>query len=77
MPEPELNSKNMSVVHKQIPNAYLFLGAAVGEPSEWETNHSPRAAFDDSVVPDAAAFLAECALRRLRAEPGGHSRKAV
>lgn len=77
MPEPELGSEDMSVVHEQVPGAYLFLGAAVGEPSEWETNHSPRAAFDDSVVPDAAAFLAECALRRLRAEPGGHSRKAV
>jgi hippurate hydrolase len=29
-------------------------------------NHSPRAEFDDSVVPDAAALLAELALRRLR-----------
>jgi hippurate hydrolase len=28
-------------------------------------NHSPRARFDDSVVPDAAALLAELALRRL------------
>jgi hippurate hydrolase len=28
-------------------------------------NHSPRAHFDDSVVPDAAALLAELALRRL------------
>jgi hippurate hydrolase len=27
-------------------------------------NHSPRAAFDDSVVPDGAALLAELALRR-------------
>ncbi len=77
MPEPELGSEDMSVVHEQVPGAYLFLGAAVGEPSEWETNHSPRAAFDDAVLPDAAAFLAECALRRLRAEPSGASRKAV
>jgi hippurate hydrolase len=30
-----------------------------------EDNHSPRAAFDDSVVPDATAWLAEVALRRL------------
>ena len=29
-------------------------------------NHSPRAAFDDAVLPDGAAWLAEVALRRLR-----------
>jgi hippurate hydrolase len=35
----------------------------------WEhapDNHSPRAAFDDALLPDAAALLAELALRRVR-----------
>ncbi|WP_217920245.1 hypothetical protein [Actinomadura sp. BRA 177] len=28
-------------------------------------NHSPQAAYDDAVLPDAAALLAELAVRRL------------
>ncbi|MCW2940718.1 MAG: amidohydrolase, partial [Actinomycetia bacterium] len=31
-------------------------------------NHAPEAAFDDAVLPDGAALLAELALRRLDQE---------
>lgn len=65
MPHPELGSEDMSYVLNEVPGAYLFLSACVGDPAQADANHSPRAAFDDSVVPDAAAFLAEVTLRRL------------
>ena len=65
MPHPELGSEDMSFVLDEVPGAYLFLSACVGDPEQADANHSPRAAFDDSVLPDAAAFLAEVALRRL------------
>ena len=36
-----------------------------GEPESAPNNHSPLAAFDDGVLADAAALLAELATRRL------------
>ena len=51
----------------------------MGDPAEADDNHSPRARFDDTVLTDAAAFLAEVALRRLSlasgrtANPNGQS----
>lgn len=67
MPNPELGSEDMAFVFEQVPGAYLNLSACPGtsDPGTAPDNHSPRAQFDDSVVADAAAFLAEAALRRL------------
>ena len=66
MTNPELGSEDMAVVFEHVPGAYLNLSAcATGDPELADDNHSPRAAFDDSVLPDAAAYLAEVALRRL------------
>lgn len=63
---PELGSEDMAYVLDEVPGAYLNVSAcATGDPHLAEDNHSPRATFDDSVVPDAAAWLAEVALRRL------------
>jgi hippurate hydrolase len=63
---PELGSEDMSYVLDEVPGAYLNISAcATGDHHLAEDNHSPRATFDDSVVPDAAAFLAEVARRRL------------
>lgn len=79
MPEPELGSEDMSFVLDEVPGAYLNLSACVGDPAEADDNHSPRARFDDAVLPDAAAFLAEVAIRRLSlasgrgGSPNGHS----
>jgi hippurate hydrolase len=65
---PELGSEDMSFVLEEVPGAYLNVSAcATGDHRLAEDNHSPRAAFDDAVVPDAAAWLAEVARRRLEA----------
>lgn len=67
MVNPELGSEDMSFVLDEVPGAYLNLSAcATGDHHLAEDNHSPRAMFDDSVVADGAAFLAEVARRRLR-----------
>ena len=67
MPEPELGAEDMSFVLDRVPGAYLNLGACpVADHESAPDNHSPRAAFDDAVLPDAAAWLAEVAVRRLR-----------
>ncbi len=72
MPHPEMGSEDMSYVLDEVPGAYLFVGACASEDHvAAEDNHSPRAAFDDAVVPDVAAALAEIALRRCRSGRGG------
>ncbi|WP_329110788.1 M20 family metallopeptidase [Micromonospora sp. NBC_01699] len=63
--EPMTGSEDFSRVLDLVPGAYLFLGACVGDPKTAPSNHSPRAAFDDSVLADGAALLAELAVRRL------------
>ncbi len=64
-PLPEMGSEDMSFVMNEVPGAYFFLGACPDDDFEKAPdNHSPRAAFDDSVLADAAAWLAGVALRR-------------
>jgi len=65
-PFPEAGSEDMSFVLNEVPGAYLNISACPAgvDPSTAADNHSPRADFDDSVVPDIATFLAEVALRR-------------
>ncbi|MFC1410092.1 M20 family metallopeptidase [Streptacidiphilus sp. N1-12] len=67
MPRPVAGSEDFAVVGERIPSAYLMLGAcpADRDPGTAPYNHSPEAAFDDSVLGDAAALLAELALGRL------------
>jgi hippurate hydrolase len=62
---PLTGSEDFSRVLNEVPGAYLFVGAPKQELAKSATNHSPLAAFDDSVVPDCAALLAELAVRRL------------
>lgn len=65
MPNPEAGAEDMSFVLEQVPGAYLNVGACVvDDHTAAEDNHSPRAVYDDSVIPDMAALLAELALRR-------------
>ncbi len=67
MPTPEMGSEDMSFVLAEVPGAYLFVSACASEDhSVAEDNHSPRATFDDAIVPDVAAALADLALRRCR-----------
>ncbi|MET9259539.1 M20 family metallopeptidase [Amycolatopsis sp. NPDC004079] len=65
LPRPMAGSEDFSRVLDRVPGAFLFLGAAVGDPEQASANHSPRAVFDDAVLADAAALLAELAVRRL------------
>ncbi|WP_091789574.1 M20 metallopeptidase family protein [Pedococcus dokdonensis] len=64
---PEMGAEDFSFVGQEVPSAYVNLSACpASDYANAPDNHSPRADFDDSVVPDGAALLAELALRRLR-----------
>ncbi|GAB3078596.1 M20 family metallopeptidase [Pedococcus soli] len=63
--DPEMGSEDFSFVGQLVPSAYVNLSACpAADHDSAPDNHSPRADFDDSVVPDGAALLAELALRR-------------
>ena len=64
---PTPGAEDMAFVLEQIPGAYLMLGTCPPHLDHTTAayNHSPQAVFDDSVLPDGAALLAELALRRL------------
>jgi len=65
--DPLMGSEDFSYVLDQVPGAYLFVGCTPPE-RDWTSepwNHSPLVVFDDAVVPDQAALLAELAWRRL------------
>ena len=58
-----MGSEDFSRVLAEVPGAFVFLGACAGDdPATAPTNHSARARFDESVLPDAALLLAELAL---------------
>jgi amidohydrolase len=66
MADPITGSEDFSRVLQRVPGAFVFLGAcASDEPETAASNHSPLARFDDSVLADGAALLAELAVRRL------------
>jgi hippurate hydrolase len=65
-PNPRCGAEDMSFVLQEVPGVYLNLSACCSaDPEAAPDNHSPLANFDDSVLPDAAALLAELAVRRL------------
>lgn len=65
---PEMISEDFSLFLQETGGAFALVGAAIAEPApEQPTNHSPKARFDDSVVPRTATLLAELAVRRLAA----------
>lgn len=66
MPSPMSGSEDFSFVANEVPSAFLFLSACShDDPTSARYNHSPHALFDDAVLPDAASWLAEVAIRRL------------
>ncbi|WP_034088154.1 M20 metallopeptidase family protein [Streptacidiphilus albus] len=67
MPHAVAGSEDFAVVGELVPSAYLMLGACPPGRDLFTApyNHSPEAAFDDSVLADAAALLAGLALGRL------------
>ena len=64
---PITGSEDFSRVLMEVPGAYVFLGASTraDDPESAPGNHSPLAAFDDAVLSEGAALLAELAVRRL------------
>ncbi|NYE95382.1 hippurate hydrolase [Psychromicrobium silvestre] len=63
---PIPGGEDFSFVLEEVPGTYIFLSACAHEDlRKADGNHSPRAAFDDVVLPDGAALLAELAVRRL------------
>jgi hippurate hydrolase len=63
---PIAGSEDFSRVLDRVPGAFVFLGATKSaDPLTAPGNHSPIATFDDSVLADGAALLAELAVRRL------------
>ena len=67
MVNPVTGSEDFSRVLDAVPGAMVFLGAtpADRDPATAAYNHSPLAAFDDSVLSDGAALYAELALQHL------------
>ncbi|MFR9795094.1 M20 metallopeptidase family protein [Streptomyces sp. MS06] len=68
-PQPISGSEDFSFVLQQVPGAFLGIGACPPgrDPAAAPMNHSPNAAYDDSVLPAAAALLADLAAGRLAA----------
>jgi hippurate hydrolase len=65
-PNPRCGAEDMSYVLNEVPGVYLNISACASpDPDTAADNHSPLATFDDSILPDAAALLAELAVRRL------------
>jgi hippurate hydrolase len=66
MADPVTGSEDFSRVLERVPGAFVFLGACpTDDPAGAPPNHSPLARFDDEVLGDGAALLAELAVRRL------------
>lgn len=67
MANPEPGSEDFSFVLNEVPGAFVFLSACPPDldPQNAAPNHAPQARFDDGVLADGAALLAELAVRRL------------
>lgn len=64
---PVAGGEDFASVLLAVPGAFIFVGACPPEldPATVPYNHSNLAQFDDSVLPDAAAYLAALAFARL------------
>ncbi|MFD5072448.1 M20 family metallopeptidase [Streptomyces sp. NPDC087866] len=67
-PRPMAGSEDFSYVLREVPGAFLGLGACPPgrDPSAAPMNHSAQAVYDDRSVTDAALLLAGLAASRLR-----------
>jgi hippurate hydrolase len=67
LPTPIAGGEDFASIVQEIPGAFVFMGAApVGtDPATAATNHSNKAVFDDAVLADGSALLAELAIDAL------------
>jgi amidohydrolase len=67
LPTPIAGGEDFASIVDEIPGAFVFMGAApVGvDIATAATNHSNKAVFDDAVLADGAALLAELAIDAL------------
>ena len=70
LPNPSTGSEDFSLVLDSVPGSMAFLGACLPDvdPAKAAYNHSPEAVFDDGVLADGAALLAEWAVRAVRTD---------
>jgi amidohydrolase len=68
-PEPLPGAEDFSFVLGEVPGAFIMMGAGPEgtDPATAPFNHAADAVFDDALLPDGAALLAELAHRRLAA----------
>jgi hippurate hydrolase len=67
MRNPNPGAEDFSRVLEQVPGCYLFLGACPHDDHDAAAdNHSPLAAFDDSVMADGCLLHAHLAIRALQ-----------
>ena len=73
LPVPISGSEDFSRVIAAVPGAFIAIGALMPGLDEESApmNHSPRADFDPSVLPDAAAIYAALALEKLESLSAG------
>ena len=71
MAHPDAGAEDFSRVLAEVPGCYVMLGAATQDPQTAPSNHSPRATFDDAVLPMGALLHAELAMRSLARESVG------
>jgi hippurate hydrolase len=67
MEQPLAGAEDFSRILERVPGAMIFLGATVEgrDPVTAPYNHAADAAFDDAVLPDGAALLAQLAVDHL------------
>ncbi len=71
LPDPVMGSEDFSYVLQQVPGAFVMLGARPADVPEEDSpsNHSSKVRFDDGVLGDQAAALAELAWQTLLSPP--------
>ena len=67
MVNPLSGSEDFSRVLAAVPGSFVFLSAVRpgADPADTAFNHSPYAAFDDSILADGTALYAQLALSRI------------
>lgn len=66
MRDPQAGAEDFSRVLQAVPGCYVMLGAHPGDDAQTPNNHSPRAVFEEEVMPDGALLHAQLAIRALQ-----------